>query len=157
MPILSGKDQLVNIQFTVFDIDGVTVVTGLGDGAFTKVLLHEATVSALAVVISEVAAGEYVASLTPNIVGDWWLRIVTPADANLGYVVQVSEDDIGVASTMTRKYMTNAQEVNLGTQELIIRDDDGTTPYQTHDLTTDGGEPVTTHPGIQIVRSGPKL
>lgn len=156
MSILSGINKQVTAPFTVFDLDGITPVAGLVDGDFSKVLRHESTASALPVVISEVGGGDYVATFTPDALGHWYLRVVDPYDAHRGCSVQVSEDDIGEASTLVRKYVVNGQRVDFGTQELVILDDD-LSDLQRHDLETDGGEPVSTHPGVQTIRGPRKL
>lgn len=76
---------------------------------------------------------------------------------NSSGLIRAQIDSMETEVIKTRKYITNAQKVDISTQELIIYDDDGVTPLQTHDLDTDGGEDVTTHPGVQTIRGPGKL
>jgi len=70
---------LVRVHFPVFEEDGITPATGLLDGAFTKVLIRDAGVSAVVVTITEVGAtGRYFASFTPDAAGRWYLDVLTP-------------------------------------------------------------------------------
>jgi hypothetical protein len=59
---------------TVFDQTG-TEVTGLVNADFTKVLHKNGAVSAVAVTVAEIGAGEYKVTFTPDAVGQWRLRI----------------------------------------------------------------------------------
>lgn len=55
-----------------------------------------------------------------------------------------------------RKHVTNRNEITGfgGTVTQTVYDDDGTTPLESATLTTDGGENVTTHGGVQTKRTG---
>lgn len=65
---------LVRSYFSVFDTADAAV-TGLLDGAFTKVLSKDGASSAVAVTVAEIGSGKYVASFTPDGVATWDLRI----------------------------------------------------------------------------------
>jgi len=73
--------ELVQIQFPCFDVDGITPLTGLVDGDFSKLLLVDNAVSAVAMTVSEVGAtGRYVMTFTPNGLGLWYAEVATPVD-----------------------------------------------------------------------------
>jgi hypothetical protein len=82
----------VELQFPVFDIDGITLVSGLTDGQFTKVLLRDATdqSGSVTTTISEIGTtGHYVATFSPDANGLWFVEVTTPQDDFFGCYVQV--------------------------------------------------------------------
>lgn len=64
----------IRSYFAVYDSSDAAV-TGLLDGAFTKLLSKDGATSAVTVTISEVGSGIYAASFTPNGVGAWDLVV----------------------------------------------------------------------------------
>lgn len=81
MTLNASVGELVQIQFPAFDIDGITPLTGLVDGDFTKLLLVDNAVSAQAVTVTEVGAtGRYVIAFTPNVNGLWYAEVTTPVE-----------------------------------------------------------------------------
>jgi len=87
-PVAVG--DTVTLPFSVFDIDGITPLTGLVDGDFTKLLVHENTVSANTVTVAEVsgAAGTYTVSFTADQNGAWYVQLATPDEQVFGGYVQ---------------------------------------------------------------------
>lgn len=81
----------VKLQFTAFDVDGITLLTGQLDGDFTKLLLLEDAVSAETLTVTEVVGspGAYVAEFTPNAVGRWYVRVGSEADEVYASYVEV--------------------------------------------------------------------
>ena len=81
MTLNASVGELVQIQFPAFDIDGITPLTGLVDSDFSKLLLRDNTVSAVAVTVSEVGAtGRYVIRFTPDADGLWYAEVETPVE-----------------------------------------------------------------------------
>lgn len=81
MTLNASVGELVQIQFPAFDIDGITPLTGLVDGDFTKLLLVDSSVSAQSVTVAEVGAtGRYVISFTPDADGLWYAEVTTPVE-----------------------------------------------------------------------------
>jgi hypothetical protein len=77
--ISASVGELVQIQFFVFDVDGITPLTGLVDGDFTKTLLLDDATSAVTVTVTEVGAtGRYVVDFTPTAAGLWYVDVVLP-------------------------------------------------------------------------------
>lgn len=67
----------MQVQFFVFDFDGITPLTGLVDGDFTKTLLLDDASSALPVTVTEVGAtGRYVVEFTPDTAGLWYVDLL---------------------------------------------------------------------------------
>jgi len=149
-------DIPVKIPFPVFDVDGVTPLSGLVDGDFTnKTLIKDDAVQALTVTVTEVGStGKYYAEFTPDDRGFWYVEVTTPGDEVYGHHV-----DVGIFDTLDRmrKETSNAHKIDLVTQEEIAYDDDGSTELQKWDVFTDGGEPVDTFTGVQIRRGAPKI
>lgn len=72
----SAQKMGVLIQDVITVFDGVgTEVTGLVNGDFTKILHKDGVVSAVAVTVTEIGAGEYKVSFTPDAKATWRLRI----------------------------------------------------------------------------------
>lgn len=75
--------------------------------------------------------------------------------------VLLDELDPNVSTTtaaavhLIRKVTNNRLEVDIVGQQLVLYDDDGTTPLRTWALSTDGGEPVVTNSGVQTKRAAP--
>jgi len=81
MTLSASVGELVQIQFPAFDIDGITPLTGLVDGDFTKLLLVDNAVSGVTVTVTEVGStGRYVISFTPNANGLWYAEVQTPVE-----------------------------------------------------------------------------
>lgn len=81
MTLQASVGELVQIQFPAFDIDGITPMTGLVDGDFSKLLLVDNTVSAVVMTVSEVGAtGRYVMAFTPDADGLWYAEVETPVE-----------------------------------------------------------------------------
>lgn len=81
MTLNASVGEFVQIQFPAFDIDGITPMTGLADGDFSKLLLLDNTVSAVTITVSEVGStGRYVMSFTPNGDGLWYAEVTTTVD-----------------------------------------------------------------------------
>jgi len=96
----------VKLQFTAFDVDGITLLTGQLDGDFTKELLLEDAVSAVTLTVTEVTGspGAYVAEFTPDAVGRWYVRTGSEVDeVYAGYV------EVGLATS---------QPINLMLEEI---------------------------------------
>lgn len=97
MTINASVGELVQIQFPVFDVDGITPVTGLVDGDFGKMLLVGNVVAGPTMTISEVAAtGRYVMEFTPNADGLWYAEVETPIEDIFADQVEVGPlpDDV---------------------------------------------------------------
>lgn len=69
------------VHFTVYDSSDA-VVTGLGDGDFTKRLAKDGSNDTTTVTIAEIANGRYTATFTPGSTGVWYL-LITHATYNL--------------------------------------------------------------------------
>jgi len=81
MTLTASVGELVQIQFPAFDIDGITPLTGLVDGDFSKLLIVDDSVSAQTATVTEVGStGRYVISFTPNANGLWYAEVTTPVD-----------------------------------------------------------------------------
>lgn len=160
MALVSGSGQPVSIPFFVYDVDGVTPVTGLPNTAFAKTLIANGAVSAQPVVVNEIGSGFYTVNFTPDSVGLWDVTVVTPDEEIWGAVVQVGEYHPHEALARIQKTAWNRLEVDLAAQELVLWDDAGTTIIQRWPLQTDAGmpgDPVATQPGVQTKRKVPLL
>lgn len=80
MGVSAGVGDLVQLQFPVFDVDGITVLTGLTDSDFDKLLALDDSISGVAVTVNEIGSGLYEAEFTPPSAGLWFVRIITPVD-----------------------------------------------------------------------------
>jgi len=81
MTLTASQGELVEIQFPVFDIDGITPLTGYVDGDFSKLLLVDSAVSAVVMTVTEVGStGRYVMTFTPNADGLWYAEVITPIE-----------------------------------------------------------------------------
>ena len=160
MSLSVGVNETLRIPFLVTDVDGISPLTGLGNGSFGKVLIREDEVSAVGVTVWEIGNGYYCAEYTPDERGLWYLAVTTPAQDVFSSTVIVGEDNLQDAVALLRKSAINRLEVNVSDQELVLYDDDGTTVRQRWPLETDGGLPsdrVLTQPGIQTKRKPPLL
>jgi hypothetical protein len=148
----------VRTPFGVFDLDGVTPLSGLVNADFTnKTVIRDGTdeSGSVSLVVTEIGStGKYYTAFTPNARGLWYIEVTTPLGDVLG-----SHIDVGFFNSLEtlRKETANAHKVDLLTQEVIAYDDDGTTPVQRWDLFTDGGEDVVTVVGVQTRRGPAKL
>ena len=75
---LANVYELVQVQFFVPDVDGITPLTGKIDGDFQKTILINSSVpsSPPTVIVAEVSNGRYVIRFTPDIVGLWYVDVV---------------------------------------------------------------------------------
>ncbi len=146
----------IALTFFVADVDGVSALTGLGDGDFTKTLHVNGVVSNAAASVSEIGAGFYALGFTPPTPGDWYATVRAPFDVIHGFRVDVGAIDIAAAVHLVRKTATNRLEVDFNTQELVLYDDNGTTPLQRWDLEAESGA-VVPHEGVQSRRKAAKL
>lgn len=81
MTISASVGELVQIQFPVFDIDGITPLSGLDDSDFSKLLLVDDTESAVTMTITEIGTtGRYYMEFTPDVVGLWYSEVETPVE-----------------------------------------------------------------------------
>lgn len=81
MTLNASVGELVQIQFPAFDIDGITPLTGLVDGDFSKLLIRDNAVSAVVSTVTEVGStGRYVISFTPDGNGLWYAEVETPVE-----------------------------------------------------------------------------
>jgi len=148
----------VNLPFTLFDVDGITPLTGEADVDFTKTLFRDSAdeTGSIPVSITEIGAtGRYYAEFTPDARGLWFVNAIH-ADTEVAFGCYV---DVGLFDTVEtlRKETSNRNELDFATQEEIAYDDDGTTIIQRWTLETDGGELVTTQVGVQTKRKVPTL
>lgn len=160
MALVSGNGQPVSIPFFVYDVDGVTPVTGLLNAAFTKTLIANGVISAQPVVVNEIGSGFYTIDFTPNAIGLWDVTVKTPEEEIWGCAVQVGEYHPHESLSKVQKTSWNRLEVDLITQELVLYDDAGTAVIQRWPLQTDAGmpgDPVATQPGVQTKRKKPLL
>jgi hypothetical protein len=94
--------ELVEVQFPVFDVDGITPITGLLVGSFVTFLARDGILSALPVGVVEIgASGRYVASFTPDTDGLWYVEIQTPFDDVFGEHVAVGAPAQDVVDAIT--------------------------------------------------------
>lgn len=97
--VLAKINTEVTLQFTAFDIDGVTLLTGKVDGDWGKKLLRGVTtISLVTVTVTEVVGspGRYAAVFTPDAVGLWYVEITSEVDDVFACYVDASE--VGGAS-----------------------------------------------------------
>ena len=178
MTIQVEPTVLARTHFPVFDVDGVTLVTGLLDAAFTKLLFKDAAADATVVTVTEIGAtGIYEATFTPATAGLWFLQVTTPNDDVFGEQFEVgssviadkawSVDPRGAGPTAfpaagrvldrIRVYLTNRNEIDFTNQRLVAYEDDGLTVAQRWDLETDAGAPnnVVVQAGAATKRKDP--
>jgi len=77
-------NTVVESYLTVYDAANVPVVA-LVDANFTKFISINGIPSALAVTVTEVGNGQYVASFVPNVTGSWYLLVRQPANNPRGW------------------------------------------------------------------------
>ncbi len=78
---LVSTGGLVKVQFSVFDVDGITPLTGEANTAFGKAVYLDDAVSAQVLTVNEIGAtGVYTAEFTPNADGLWYIQITTSVD-----------------------------------------------------------------------------
>lgn len=89
--------EIVRLHFPVLDLDGITPLSGVLDGGWTKTVLHDGVPSAQVLTITEVGtSGVYVASFTPDEPGDWYVEAYEPTTAQL-FACSGQVDVTGVA------------------------------------------------------------
>jgi hypothetical protein len=88
--------ELVQIQFAVFDLDGLTPLTGLTDSDFSTLLRVDDSASAEAVTVNEIGGGTYYVEFVPNSAGLWYVQAQDPSDNINGFHVEVGPppDDV---------------------------------------------------------------
>jgi hypothetical protein len=157
--LTAAVNEPVRASFLVTDLDGITPWTGLVNGDFVKVLLLGGAVDPGVVAVTEIGSGYYYAEFTPDTIGLWYLAVTAPSEDVFVFDVQVGEYEIHDSLSMLRKTAVNRLEVDLGAQELVLYDDDGTSVLQRWPLETNagGGDLVTTQPGVQTKRKPPLL
>lgn len=89
MAILASQGELLQLQFPVFDVDGITPVSGLVDGDFGRYLAVDGSASAVVATISEITLGRYYIQFTPNADGLWYVEVTTPEEDVFTFEVQV--------------------------------------------------------------------
>lgn len=90
MTVVASIGDAVQLQFTVFDIDGVTPLTGLVNSDFTKSLFVDSASSAQPVSVAELSGGTYVATFSPDANGLWYVEaFAVPSEEAFGCYVQV--------------------------------------------------------------------
>lgn len=86
--------QVIKLQFAVFDIDGLTPLSGLTNSDFTKTVLRDTVNETLLVPLTVTEVGttaRYVASFTPNAGGFWYVdALVIPTDDLFAEHVEVT-------------------------------------------------------------------
>jgi hypothetical protein len=108
-------NEIVYFHFTVFDIDGITPLTGQA-GAITSVLRYNNTMSAVAVTIGEIGvSGSYYASFTPNAVGFWDVRVTNPDTRVVGkqYEIEVNDNDDIIAAISALESKVDIIDTNV--------------------------------------------
>ena len=148
----------VRLPFTLFDVCGITPLSGEVDGDFTKTIFRDGTdeTGLITVTITEIGStGRYYAEFTPDARGLWLVSAIHD-DTEVAFGCYV---DVGLFDTVEtlRKETSNRNEIDLTAQEEIAYDDDGTTVIQRWPLETDGGEAVVTQFGVQTKRKPPIL
>jgi len=89
MAILGSQGVPVQLQFPAYDVDGVTPVSGLLDGAFGRYIAVNGSVSGVASVVTEISLGRYYIQFTPNADGLWYVEVTTPEEDTYAFEVQV--------------------------------------------------------------------
>lgn len=146
----------LTLSFFVADIDGTTPLGGLVNGDFAKTLHANGVASGVTATVSEIGSGFYKLVFTPNAAGSWYTTVRDPLDVLRGFHVEVESFDVGTEVATVRKTATNRLEIDFDEQELVLYDDDGTTPFQRWDLEAEDGD-VLAHAGVQTKRKAPKL
>jgi hypothetical protein len=81
MPVEASVGALVQLQFPVYDIDGISPWSGLVDSDFESILLVDDAESAEVASVSEVGStSKYVVEFTPDVAGLWYVEVTTPID-----------------------------------------------------------------------------
>jgi hypothetical protein len=158
--LMVGINVPLKMPFVVTDVDGITLVTGLTDGSFTKALFLDDAPSAVPITVTEIGGGYYYVQFTPDEVGRWYFTITTPAHDILEMLVAAGEYDPQDSMALLQKAAFNRLEVDLTAQELVLYEDDGVAVKQRWPLESDEGPPtdlVITQPGVQTKRKAPLL
>jgi hypothetical protein len=81
MTIAASVNELVQIQFPCFDVDGITPLTGLVDSDFSKLLLVDDVESSVTMTVTEIGStGRYYMEFTPDTAGLWYSEVETPVE-----------------------------------------------------------------------------
>jgi hypothetical protein len=128
MAVEVSVGELVQLQFPVYDVDGITPLSGLPNGSFGKTLLKGAAVSPVVLSVSEVGAtSKYVASFTPDADGLWYVEATTPVDDVYSCYVQVGPppDDVldAIADAVWGEALPNGFPPNSAGERLASTDD----------------------------------
>jgi hypothetical protein len=92
----ADKDAIAYMQFTVFDTDGVTPLTGQA-GSCTSSLRKNGTATGESVIITEIGStGRYSATFTPLEFAFYDLEVSCPDDRVLGETFETYELDVDV-------------------------------------------------------------
>ena len=107
--------------------------------------------------MTETSPGQYTRNLDTSLLTLTSGQVLVLEFDVTGAVTGIDADSLTIeglfASVETvRKIVDNRLEVDLTAQELVLFDDDGTTPLKRWPLETDAAEPVTTVVGVQTKR-----
>lgn len=123
--------------------------TGLVEGDFTKTLFKNGISSAIAVTVTEISAGYYLATFTPDAEATWHVVVYKTTEPTMQFTgeVRVAKHELDLlaadhvtASTIgfyinaIKKYVAN--KLGLSGDTYTLYEDDGTTPYATGTSTT---------------------
>jgi len=124
MAITASVGELVIIQFPVFDVDGITPVSGLVDGDFSKMLLRDNVSSPVPITVSEVGAtGRYVLSFTPNLAGLWYAEVETPFEDIFAENVETGPPPQDWVTAIWTEPLPGAYPVGSAGERLASTDD----------------------------------
>jgi len=150
--------------------DITATIVNPADGASSTPAVTESTqkpglyyfdlLAAFLTAVSEYGVVIEVSSLGPNVrtTFDFPVNVTqedidTVADGGLGtFDRTIAIQGLIEDTTLTRQMESNRLEMDFGTQELVLYEDDGLTVLHRWVLATDGGEPVATSTGVQTKR-----
>lgn len=140
--------ETVRQHFTLLEEDGITPITGLLDGDFTKTLIRNDAVSTVTPTITEVGVtGIYAFSFVPDLDGVWYSEVyvpstedrfsdqvrVGPSGAPFGFLINEAQLNVAYDETISTLFMEvwldrNGQSVeasDLVSCSVVIYDSDG--------------------------------
>jgi len=128
MTLQASVGELVQIQFPVFDVDGLTPVTGYVDGDFIKTLLVDNVVATPTMTVVEIGAtGHYVMEFTPDGDGLWYAQVQTPIEDVFADQVEVGPlpDDVieSIVEGVWSELLAGTYPVNSAGWRLARADD----------------------------------
>lgn len=172
MAILAGQGAPLQLQFPVFDVDGITPVTGLVDGDFGRYLAVDGTASAVVATVTEITLGRYYIQFTPNADGLWYVEVTTPEEDVFTFEVQVGPlpadivDDIAdavwseplpgayPAGSAGERLASTDDRVELLSQALVMANLTATAGSTASVVNTAAGQPDGFYDGlVAVVRS----